>query len=159
MKRKIILSIALVMSFAILSLIKSDSSVHAEPSQRFVSDTGIITLGSHQSLVITVARSAQNDNTPPLEHILQFRRMIYSGDLCNGAVCKQTVTSSTNSGAIPLMPGESATFRVIPDVNGGDVRGMVVSNSRDVKVNSIVFDTSTQRVVAIAHTTTTMYWP
>src|SRR5688500_6533160 len=112
MKRRIILSIALAMSFAILSLIKSDSSVQAEPSQRFVSDTGIITLGSTQSLVITVARSAQNDSTPPVEHILQFRRITYANDVCNGAVCKQTVASSTNSGAIPLMPGESATFRV-----------------------------------------------
>ena len=159
MKRKIALSTALVLSLAGLLLVKSDSTVHAEQPQKFVSDTGIVRLGSTQSLLITVVRSSTSEaeEGPPLQHILQFRRMTYGDDDCNGGVCKQTVASVTNSGPMPLMPGEGASFQIGPDVHGNDVRGLILSNSRDVRVNSIVFDTSTQRVVAIANTGITMY--
>ena len=160
MKRKIALSTALVLSLAALLLVKSDSTVHAEQPQKFVSDTGVITLSSNQSLIITVVRSSTSeDEGPPIQHVLQFRRMTYGDDVCSGGVCKQTVASVTNSGPIPLMPGQAASFQIGPDVHGNDVRGLILSNSRDVRVNTIVFDTSTQRVVSIAHTTTTMYWP
>jgi len=158
MKRIIILSIALTLSFAMLLLIESDSTVQAQQSQKFVSDTGILSLGSTQSLIITVVRSAQSEDSRPDIPLLQFRRMTYEEPVCNAGVCKQGVASATNSNPIQLMPGESATFRIGPDIHG-NVRGMVLSNSRDVKVNSIVFDTSTMRVVSIAGTTTTMYWP
>ncbi len=158
MKRRIILSIALVLSVAMLALTRSDSTAQAEQAQRFVSDTGVITLGLNQSLLITVVRSNKSEDGPPMQHIVQFRRMNYADEVCNGNVCKQAVDSATNSGAMPLTPGEAVTFKVEPDVLG-NVRGMVLTNSRDVEVNSIVFDTSTQRVVSIAHTTTTMYWP
>ena len=55
MKRRIALSIALVLSIVSVSLMSSDSTANAARPQTYVADTGMITLGANQLLRITVA--------------------------------------------------------------------------------------------------------
>ena len=54
MKRRITLSITLVLSIVLVSLTSSDSRVSAEPPQRFNFDTGIIPIREGQILRVTV---------------------------------------------------------------------------------------------------------
>jgi len=147
MKRKIILTIALVLSLATLSLIQSDSPANAESPRRFVTDTGIIALGANQSLRITAVRSAstESDEAPSQQHMLQFRQMNYAETACNGNVCKQAVTSVANSSMITLLPGE-ASWATFPS---GIVRGMALTNTPDVEVNVMIIDDATGEVLSI----------
>ena len=147
MKRRITLSIALVLGVATLSLIRSDSMVQAESSRRYVVDSGVIALGANQSLRMTVVRSAaaEAEDGPPLQHILQFRQMTYSETACNGNICKQNVASASNSGVITLLPGES-TWATFPS---GIVRGMVLTNRSDVVVNTSIIDNVTGQVLSV----------
>ncbi|HKP69294.1 MAG TPA: hypothetical protein VJV05_08420 [Pyrinomonadaceae bacterium] len=151
MRRRIMLSIALVLSVAMLTLLRSDSSVQAESPRRFVTDTGVVTLGPNQSLRMTVARSnaATEDDGPSVQHILQFTQMTYAEDSCNGNLCKQTVASVTTSGVIQLLPGESrwATFP------SGIVRGRLVTNRPEVEVNVLIIDNATGEILSIDKST------
>lgn len=147
MKRRITLSIVFALSIVLVSLTSSDQAARAQQRQKFAADTGVITLGVNQELRLTVVRSVTVVN--PDHHILEFRRINYTENVCSGSVCKQTVASVSNSGAITLMPGEMVSTQ-IPNTTSV-VRGVVLSNSRDVQVTSIVFDTSTQRVVSFTN--------
>jgi hypothetical protein len=57
MKRKITLTVALVVSVVLVSLMSSDAPVRAAPPQRFKVDTGVIIPGPNQKLRVTVVRS------------------------------------------------------------------------------------------------------
>lgn len=148
MKRRIILSIALALSVVLVSLMSSDSRVEAQQQQRFRADSGIITLGPNQILRVTVMGALDLND-------LYFRvnRQSYTQGTCDsGGVCKHTIASQTTSNPIMLMPGEAALFDIPASFLGGvfiGVRGVVLSNSRNVRVTGIVFDTSTQRVVSL----------
>jgi len=148
MKRKITLTIALVLSIVLASLTSSDSTVKAQNQIRRVGDTGVVTLlGPNQVLRLTVALGDYDGN-----YSLDFRRTEYSQGTCSSnGVCRLAVASQTASNPIRLMSGEAASFD-IPNTAFG-VRGVVLSNSRNVKVTAIVFDTSTQRVVTFTNTT------
>src|SRR5687768_1531380 len=144
MKRKITLSIALALSIVFASLMSSNRTALAQQTKKYIADTGVITLTPNQSLRVTVVRSNNSSDSPPLEHIIQFRLIIYTENACNGSICKQTVASVLNSGAIELMPGETswATFP------SGIVRGMVLSNRPDVQVNIIIINNLTGEVTS-----------
>ena len=145
MKRKITLSIALILSVILVSLISSDSTVWAQPPQRFAADTGMVTLGPNQVLRVTVATGDLNgDDTVNV----RLRWIEYTQGVCNsGGVCKHAIESQNTSTPVTLAPGEVVSFDHIGNFNF--LRGVVLSNSRKLRVNAIVFDTSTQRVVAM----------
>jgi hypothetical protein len=139
MKRKITLSIALVLSIVLVSLIKSDSPVNAEPPQRFTFDTGVITLGANENLRITaVSRPGSGEPIP-----VEFRQLNYMQTVCGGGICKQAVSSQTTSAPLRLAPNEAASFTCVPD--SVTVRAVVSTTNRYLRVNAIVFDTATQR--------------
>ena len=141
MKRRISLSIALVLGMILLSLMSSDSSVQAQNSLRSAADSGIITLGPNQELRVTVAAGDVNgdDNIG-----VRFTQIGYN--MCNASP-KLCESSRTTSNAITLTPGEAASFTCVPESVYG-VRGVVRSSRPDAKIVFIVFDTSTQRVVS-----------
>lgn len=156
MKRKLTLSIALVLSMTIVSLISSDSTTQAQNQSRVVADSGVVTLGQNQALRLTVSAGSGNDALT-----VRFRQLEYMQTACNGGVCKHAVSSQTTSNPITLAPGEAASSQITGkwyEVDLTSIRAMVLSNSRDVIVNAqivntstgevtsqIVFDTSTQR--------------
>ena len=152
MKRKIILSIALVVCVATLLLIKSGLTVNAEPPQKFVWDTGVVTLGSNQILRVV---SVDGELGGGLYGEV-IRRIEYQQGACEAGICKQAVASQTTSPPLTHAPNEALS---IDTPNGGSWRIVGVTNNRNARVNTIVFDTSTQRIVSIAHCTTTMLIP
>ena len=148
MKRRITLSIALALSLVLVSLMSSDQTARAQPSQKFTSDTGLVALGPNQVLRITVA-VGDIDGDDAVR--VRFRWIEYSQGVCSGGVCKHAIESQNTSAPITLTPGEVLSFDHIGNFNF--LRGVVLSNSRKLRVNAIVFDTSTQRVVDLREVT------
>jgi hypothetical protein len=142
MKRTMTLSIALLLVFAMLSLMTSDSKAQRKP--RFRAETGTIgPLGPDQSLRINVVSHATESVT------FNFAEMEYAPGPCDGNVCQQMLASQTSSGPIQLDPNQGASVLVNSTLA---VRVIMMSNSPNVQVNAVVFDTSTQRVVAMFQT-------
>ena len=142
MKRRITLSIAITLSIVAISLTSSDMPVSAQNQLRVVGDTGVIKLGPNQ-----VLRVGAVDGDTDGSDFLVFRRVGYTQDACNGAVCKLVVSSQTTSSPISLMPGEAATFQVGPDVQGNGVRVVVLSNGRNMRGNASIVDQVTGATV------------
>ncbi len=144
MKRKIILSIALVLTIVLISLTSSDSRVGAQNQIRVVADTGVVLLGPNQKFVLTVV-----SGTPTANGTFSFRvrRLNYTQQSCGGGVCKQTIASQTLSDLVTLAPSEAASISSTPDSFDG-VRAVVIGNGRDVKVNAMIIDTLTGEVVS-----------
>jgi len=146
MKRRIRLSIVLTLSFVLVSLASSASTAQAQPGRRKVADTGIVSIGPGQELRLTATEDGDSDGAD----FLVFKRMEYGQESCSSdGVCKLVVTSQTTTNPIRLRPGEAVSFTSLP----GSVFGtrVVVESNRRTRVLGIVFDTSTQRVVAIWH--------
>ena len=148
MKRRITLSIALVLSIVLVSLMSSDSTVKAQQPERFVWDTGIVTLRENQILRMTLAKYISRDGG--FRGVI--RRLSYTQGTCNGdGVCNLAVASQDTSDPVTLMTGEAVSIdfrRCISPICGG-VRGIVLSNSRDVKVNAMIIDSATGEVVSL----------
>jgi hypothetical protein len=155
MKRRILLllSLALAVSIVFLSMKSADTTVNAEPPQKFVWDTGIVTLDEGQVLRVV---SVDGELGGGLYGEV-IRRIEYQQTGCEAGICKHSVASQTVSPLISHAPNEGVSIDT--PIGGGIWRIVGVTNNRNARVNTIVFDTSTQRVVSIAHTTTTMYWP
>ena len=133
MRRRIILSMTLALSLGLVSLMKSDSTLAQRP---FMADTGVVALGADQELrVTTVGYIDLNDL------YIRVNRQFFTQDVCNGGVCKLVVASQTTSDPIMLTPGEALSVAVDPsDPNVIYVRAVVMSNSRNVKVNAEIVD-------------------
>ena len=142
MKRKIILSIALILSVILVSMISSDSTTLAQQPQRFTADTGVVTLGPNQVLRVTVATGDLNgDDTASV----RLRWIEYTQGVCNsGGVCKHAVASQTTTNPITLMPGEAASLDLVATTFG---RGIVLSR-RDVRATAAIINTLTGETVS-----------
>lgn len=134
MKNKVTSLIAVVFGLVLLPF-----AAQAQSAIKPIADTGMITLGQNQVLRLTVATG---DVTGDDVVRVRFRQMEY---MEQDNIYR--VASSNMGGPLTLKSGE-ATSIDIPN-SGLPVRGVVLSNSRSVKVVGIVFDTSTQRIVAI----------
>ena len=134
MRRRIILSIALVMSLVLVSLTSSDSTAQARQQRRtFVWDTGVVTLGPNQVLRLT----ATGDGQVLGNLLLRFRRTGYVEEDNIYKVASQATTGPVEPG-----PGEAVSI----DFNRGNVdavRGVVLSNRRNVRVTAAIINTST----------------
>lgn len=144
MYRRIALTIALVLGVLSLSLVSSDSTARAQKPSRFTADTGVVTLGPDQILRITVALG--DTGTP--EAKVRFRSMEYTQGTCEGSVCIHQVASETTSAPVTLTPGGAASVNILGTTFGGNWRGMVLSNSKDVRVTFLIIDTATGAVVS-----------
>jgi hypothetical protein len=114
-------------------------AAQAQAAMKPVADSGMLTLGLNQVLRLTVATGDVNGD----EVIrVRFRRMEYMEE---GNIYR--VASSNMGGPLTLTSGEATSIDI--PYSGSPVRGVVLSNSRSAKVVGIVFDTSTQRIVAI----------
>ena len=138
MKRRITLSIALVLGVAFLSLMSSDSTAKAAPAQRYFADTGTITLGPNQLLRITVACASRRPMTLTVDTIK------LAHGICNDSgVCIHTLASRTTTEPVTLMPGESASIDITQTPGSSAVRGGVSLDSPNVQVNALIIDGAT----------------
>lgn len=139
MKRKITISIALVLSIFLVSLMSSDRTAQAQTTATTM-PVGFMTLGPNQLLRVTVVNTAGNRNAA-----VRFGQQSYMQEICNGGVCKHVIASQNISAPVMLMPDEAASFD-IPNTGSG-VRGAVLSNSPDVQVTAMLINTVTGEVV------------
>ncbi len=145
MKRKITLSIALALSIVLVSLMSSDSKVGAQNQLRYTADTGFVTLIPGQILRVSVSLGKYIDR----DGRFTFRRIEYAQGVCSGGVCKHTVASQSASAPITLMLDEAASFDI--PAGGSGVRGIVVSNTPNMRVNAVIIDSATGAVVSLVN--------
>lgn len=146
MKRRITLSIALVLSIALLSLMSSDSTANAARPQRYVADTGMIPLGPNQLLRITVVPAA-GGVVPTGTVTFTVDNVSYARGTCNGGVCKYSVSSQTTSDPITLAPGEAASVDSAPgDYAVWRAHFGESPSLPNVQVNAFIIDATTGAV-------------
>jgi hypothetical protein len=146
MYRRIALSIVLAVSLISLSFLSSDSTARAQKENKSTWDTGVVTLGPNQILRITVALG----DTGTHEVVARFRRMEYiDTGTTAGIVSKLTIASQTTSDPITLAPGGGLSTDFYSASEGRWVRGVVLSDSQDVRVTALIIDTTTGNVVNV----------
>jgi hypothetical protein len=142
MKRRILFSIVLVVSIVSVSLMSSDSRVEAQNQIKIIADTGVITLGPNQKLVMAVDASLDAD--------IIWHEFKYGTGACTDVICKHAIVSQNRSNPIHLTSGEAVSLSVQGNQIGTDgTRVVVLSNSRNPKVNALIVDMVTGNVVSL----------
>ena len=147
MKRRITLSIALVLSIVLVSLMSSDSTANAARPQTYVADTGMIPLGANQLLRITVA-PADGGVVPTGTVTFTVDGVTYVRGTCDGGICKYFSSSQTTSDPITLALGEAVS---VDTVTGATGQFTLTFNGQtglpNVRVNALIIDTTSGAVV------------
>jgi hypothetical protein len=129
--------------------VSSDWAARAQQQRgtRFMADTGMVTLGPNQVLRITATTSFDPDTDRP--SIIGIGQIDYVQTNCTAGTCKHA----------PVNPNPVAErYDIIVDVISKDipqkpgssgVRGIVFSNSQNVRVVFQIIDTSTGDITAI----------
>ena len=141
MKHRMTFLVPLILA-VLVSLMASETSVEAQDQIRVVADTGIVSLGPTRKLRLIVF-----DDTDGAETI-SFRRIEYTEGVCNGGVCKYSVSSQSQTS--PFVIGQGEAFQL--DIEGelaGHFRVVVFSNRSTVKVNAMIVDSATGEVLSI----------
>jgi hypothetical protein len=140
MKRQIRLSLTITLSVLLL-LLSLPSMAQAQQRRRFKANSGAVILGEGQALRVTAAMGNSGNESIRV----RFGWMKYMAAGCNSnEVCRHTVESQGIT-APETLTDEALSF----DVQGAGARVVVESDSPNVKVVFIVFDTSTQRIITI----------
>jgi hypothetical protein len=138
MKRRIILSVAVVLSVGLLLLTTSDSTAQAQRNRFYIYDPGIITLGGNQKLQVTVSTNAAAD--------IVFHEYGHGLSACNGNVCKYSQIQDNQVPSINLAIGEGASDTVAFSAGVTGTRITVTSNNPNLRVNWQIIDTVTGAV-------------
>jgi hypothetical protein len=139
MKRRITLSIAVVLSIALVSLTSSDSTANAAPPRTYFADTGMIPLGPDRVLrvaVIPVPSGSLNDG----RYQLTVLASQVTTSNCSGGLCAYTVTSQTTSDPLELRRGQAVSYDLAQTAGASAVRAIVRSNRPDIHVNALIID-------------------
>jgi hypothetical protein len=146
MKRRITLSIALVVGLIVLLLSSSDSRVEAQNQMRPVADSSVIKLGQGQLLRLTVV-SVDGELGGGIYGV-RFRQTRYVKTDCTDGVCRYVVDSQTTSPTMLSAPNQSSKLDVMGNTIGPDgaVRVEVLSSNRNVRVNAHIIDATTGQV-------------
>jgi hypothetical protein len=135
MKRRMTLSIALVVCLTILSLMIPVSMTKAQNQIRFVADTGVVTLGPNQVLRITVNAGSGDDAVT-----IRFRQITYQPVAMQQGITSLAVASQTTTAPLMLAAGEAASLELVATTYG---RGVILSNSRNVRATLQIINTPT----------------
>jgi hypothetical protein len=142
MRRRLTGSIALALSVVLLSLMSSDSTTHAQPSEKYVWDTGIVAVGLKQVLRVNAGM-----NACMCDGSVKFRRISYTQTVPDAeGVTKLELNSVFVTNVVPLMPGEGVLYVA---GEAGVYRVMVLSNTRNPQVNASITDTETGQIDVI----------
>ena len=143
MKRKITVSIALMMSIVLVSLMSSDSQAQGQGNRRAVFDTGVVTLGLNQILRITLTLPPQANNFSLNYEEIKFT---YLPGPCTDGVCKLSASNPQSSRG-QIDAGEAVSIDIPP--SGAAVRGIIKTNNQNARVTAMIVDTATGQVDSV----------
>ena len=139
-------TLMLLFGLGLLSLNSSD--VAAQPRTPdaviVVADTGVVTLGPDQLLRVTAVNGGGGQGTVSV----RFKETTYSAGACNGPVCIHPVASQNTYGLLTLTGGAAASLEILNTAHG--VRGLVSSDSPNLKVLAEIVDATTGMVLSFA---------
>lgn len=142
MKGRIILTLSLTLSLVVVSLMGPDSTTHAQRNSLNRYDSGIVTFGSGQKFVVTVAIDGD------LDADIVFHEYGHGLTSCAGTICKSSVTSESTTNPIHLAIGEGASDTVAFSAGSAGTRIVVLSRSQMLVVNALVIDTATGAITS-----------
>lgn len=144
MKRRILLTIGIILTVGLIGMTVSDSNVEAQRNRVFRANAGMVDVGPNQKLFITVASLSQNE---PVR--VRFIKSHYQQLMCNGSgMCQYSSDPQTVSPPITLMPGEASTLELL---GPGNWFMAISSDSPNVHVNAFIKDNATGAVVSTFH--------
>lgn len=144
MKLKILFLTIVGLSFMFLFPACFDSAVNAQQRTRFKADTGAVSLGAGQKMIVSISVDPVTD-TPER---VRFRSMRYGQTQCQpNGICRQTAESQETTPILTMNPNESLSFEM--NGNGNTVSAEVFSSTRNVRVNVMIIDTATGQITAI----------
>lgn len=142
MRRKIVVSIALVLSIAAVALMSSDSTASAQRNRSYLYDSGVVRLGPNQVLIGLLIPGIQDNQVP-----VRSTKMQYAEVSCNGSVCKDQIASQNIFEDVIL---SSVVLRdsitQLPISSG--VRIVFSSNNPNLRANGQIIDTVSGAVVS-----------
>src|SRR5437879_5783283 len=140
MKRQSTLSIALALSLFISIVNFPLTAQGQQPPKRFRGDTGVITLGMGQKLVVYIGGSRDAVR-------VRFAWMRYMPAGCNTeGVCRHTIQSEGATAPVNVGAGEAASFEMQGTGNG--VRVEVRVSLGDVIGDESIINTATGEVTS-----------
>lgn len=143
MKRRVTSLLVLIIGIFVLLAASTYDANAQSPGRpaRYSLDSGIYTLGPDQSLRILIQGLGGKDNLR-----ISFKRIGY---MEQNNIFK--IGEHDTTGVISLAPGEGAKFE-IPRLFLGSVfpavRGIVQSNNRNMRMNVMIIDTITNKVIS-----------
>jgi hypothetical protein len=159
MKRRIILSIALILSIISVLLMSSDSSVNAQQGQTmkgtYTFGTGVIALPTSQNLSVAVAALGDANGDGRIDGndtiIVRYRQTRYAKTGCESGVCRYAVESQTTSPPMISAPNQSSKLDVMGNQIGTDaaVSIEVLSSSKNARVTVQLTDALTGRTESV----------
>jgi len=147
MKRRITLSVALLLSLVLVSLMQSDATVEAQNNPlRYSAGTGLVTLTPGEKLHLTVNAGAGDD-----AFAVRFRRTRYIKTGCPDGVCRYVVQSQTTTPAMIQTPNQSSKLDLMGSELGTNEAGSieVLSSSRNAEVTVQISDAVTGQTKSV----------
>lgn len=142
MKRRIILTIGLILTVGLIALTVSDSNVGAQRNRVFRANAGMVYIGSNQKLQIAVSNESENATIN-----VRFGSKHYHEEMCTtGGICKYSSGSQTISDPITISPGEATSMNLVGPGIWGSWAGITNPN---VQVNAMIINTVTDEVTAV----------
>jgi len=142
MKRRRVFSIVLALILFTSILILPATGRAEQPRDRFRGETGVITLGVGQKVVVWIHGGALKGPTR-----VRFAWQRYMATGCNSdGVCQQIVQSQGTTAPVNLAPNEAASFEV--QGNGNGVRVEVRVAAGDVNGDAEIINTATGEVTS-----------
>ncbi|HWP54669.1 MAG TPA: hypothetical protein VN476_11090 [Pyrinomonadaceae bacterium] len=142
MKRRRVFSIVLALILFTSILILPATGRAEQPRDRFRGETGVITLGVGQKVVVWMHGGALKGPTR-----VRFAWQRYMATGCNSdGVCQQVVQSQGTTAPVNLAPNEAASFEV--QGNGNGVRVEVRVAAGDVNGDAEIINTATGEVTS-----------
>ncbi|HEX3229402.1 MAG TPA: hypothetical protein VHQ95_10575 [Pyrinomonadaceae bacterium] len=142
MKRRRVFSIVLALILFTSILILPATGRAEQLRDRFRGETGVITLGVGQKVVVWIHGGALKGPTR-----VRFAWQRYMATGCNSdGVCQQVVQSQGTTAPVNLAPNEAASFEV--QGNGNGVRVEVRVAAGDVNGDAEIINTATGEVTS-----------
>lgn len=147
MKRRIAIRIALVLSIVSVSLLTSVSTAEAQGNRLYSVDTGEVTLGSGQTLRVSVV--SPRDPASGQATGVRFRQIEYSQNVCNMGICRHAILSQNLTPLMMLETTESITVDLDWAANVAGSRIIVLTNNPNVQVNALIIEIATGKVLSL----------